>query len=196
MGWASWKEDLSGILDPNIDGISIETADRFHEAVEWIFRRPWPEGHSNLKMTIQTLGRVVNDFLVTLNAHIELWQPTDTIRMVRTSRFYKLDTWDPPRYHRLLKEHEEHVELLQDLVLEVTRYSNYIIQQARDQVDSSYCDEQGWLVVMMGPLGFDLRYDTFKPTFSDQDFEFGQPYRGKEQFRQDRLTRSLRAGED
>ena len=47
-------------------------------------------------------------------------------RGVVTERFYRIREWDPERYTLLADRYGFHVELVQDLILELTRAANYV----------------------------------------------------------------------
>jgi hypothetical protein len=107
-----------------------------------------------------------------------------------TEPFYKKrgDGWNP-KYREDLAEYEHHVELLEDLALEATRYANYIADLVRNELDPDFRAEQGALLVRV-VYGF-FQVGLLKPEFRPQDLENGQPYKGIRAFEDDRTSRDV-----
>ena len=76
--------------------------------------------------------------------------------------------------HRLIKEYEDHVALLEDLALEATRYGNYIASLIRDEVDPSFRFDEGSLLITAAADM--LQYQLLRPEFIPSDFNNGEPY--------------------
>jgi hypothetical protein len=164
--------------------------ERLQETSEWIFGRVWPDGHSRIRLAIETLGWVINDFRVTFQEHMEIRHRSNAPEFYYTDRFYKISDWDPKRYHKLLAEYQSHIVLVEDLALEMTRYGNYIASLVRDEIDPAYRLDEGVLLINKQVL---LSYEVHRPEFIEEDFSDGEPYRDSNQFREDRVKRRLSA---
>jgi hypothetical protein len=187
MGWNNWKDETDGIFSADGPTIRTDIRRRLVEASEWIFRRVWPTGHPRLRSAIAALGHVLNDFLATFGEHSFRDKHSERVEV---KRFYQIDEWNPERYHRLRNRYEEHVALIEDLGLELTRYGNHIAQLVREELDPAFRFDDGLLLIARGP-NMDFRYDILRPQFTDEDFGDGEPYRGLEQFRRDCVNRDI-----
>jgi len=148
----------------------------------------WPDGHTTLRESIQTLNDVLFDLLQTFEKYVEPRNPESNL--VRTERFYKIDRWDPPLYHHLLREYRYHVNLVCDLAFELTRYNNLVADIIREEIDGSFRFKQGAFTVRESDF---LRWTIRRPEFTEQERQLGQPYRGPAEFREDRKYRDISA---
>ena len=187
LGWSDWRVGTDGIFDSNGPMIRADVRERLSQTSEWIFKRVWPAGHPRLRSAIAALGHVLNDFLITFSEHSFRDKGSE---WVEVKRFYRIDEWDPERYRALSDRYEEHVALIEDLVLELTRYGNYVAQLIREELDPTFRFDEGLLLIARG-LNIDFRYDILRPQFTDEDFKDGEPYKGLERFRLDCITRDV-----
>jgi hypothetical protein len=110
--------------------------------------------------------------------------------IVWTRRFYKIDEWNPSLYKRLLADYEEHVDLIEDLALELTRAANYVCDKVREHVDPSFRLDDGALVLHFGPTLETLGWETLRPEYRG-DERVAQPHPGLDEFKQVRSTRDF-----
>lgn len=127
----------------------------------WLLSRVWPERYPDLRLALESFRIVVNDFINVFEEHSN--RGTREGDLLRTVPFYKLRQPEPEDYHRLLSQFEFHVDLIHDLVFEMTRAANYVCDLVREYVDqhfeskmvyclSSYesslrCIHYGWSIV-------------------------------------------------
>jgi hypothetical protein len=185
--WETWQSDVSPFFNPNSPWVRKEFTDRLGRVNEWIYGRVWPEGHNKLRSAIEAFGQLIAEWMHKFGEHAE--SPSLDSPVAMTEPFYKISDWDPDRYDRLLKEYEYHVGLLQDLVLEATRYGNYIAKLIRDEIDPSFRFDEGLLLLLVSGELFQTYL--IKTEFRPSDFANGEPYKGLQQFEQERINRDV-----
>ena len=185
--WQTWQSDVAPFFDPNFPWVDDDFIDRLQRASEWIYGRIWPDGNEKLKRALEAFGQLLSDWASKFNEHAE--SPDPAAKSAMTPRFYKIDNWDPDLYHRLFREYQYHVRLLEDLALEATRYGNYIASLIRAELDSSYRFDEGLLIIRANTSIF--HYQLLKPEFRPSDFNEGEPYKDLETFERDRSRRDI-----
>ena len=186
VGWVTWQDSVAAFFDPNSPWVRVSFIERLQLANEWILSRAWPPGHRELREAVDTYGRVIADLLYTFRQHSD--EPPDR-KVMMTERFYKKGgNWNP-RYYEDLEEYHHHVALLQDLVLEATRYANHISDLVRSELDLDFRSEEGALLVRM--INDVFQTGLLKLEFRSEDFENGQPYKDLQAFEDDRADRDL-----
>lgn len=190
LKWNDWPANMYGIFSEESPTMRAELHDEFLYATEWIYSRVWPVGHDDLRETIKSLGFVLTDFLRVFGERVS-WRGSDH-QLLETDKFYKIDHWNPPLYDRLLREYGEHVALVEDLALEVTRYCNFVADLVREQIDPRFRFREGALLIRRGP-DITFRTVTYRPEFTAQERASGQPYLNPAQFREARKTRHISA---
>ena len=198
VGWDSWQDRVYPFFDPNSPWVSVGFVRKLYGATAWIYGRTWPLGHPELREAIDTYGRVISDLLETFSQHAE---ESPHSKSMTTERFYKnfdegLDATASQRlrYREVVAEYQHHVRLLADLVLEATRYSNYIAQMVCTELDSDFRAEEGAVLIRMAYGYFEV--GLVRPEFRPEDFEQGQPYKDLESFEDDRARRDMTMKED
>lgn len=187
MSWNSWTQDMS-LLFSFEQYLANDVYGRLKDTHPWILSRIWPPGHEYLRDTIQAMGRVLDDLLVTYEAHmIERHVDSSTWQ---TNKFYK-QALDSKAYDALLKEYEFHTALVEDLCFELTRYGNLVASVIRAGIDPTYRFDEGALLIR---YGIDIIWNdtTYRPEFTAQELEGGrQPYTSLEDFLKVRPEREL-----
>jgi hypothetical protein len=96
-----------------------------------------------------------------------------------TERFYRnydegFDATESQRlrYEEAIAEYQNHVGLVQDLILEATRYANHIADLVRSELDPDFRIEEGALLVRRVYEYFQI--GLLKPEFRPEDFTNGQ----------------------
>ena len=133
------------------------------------------------------IGQVINDLLLLLERDCED-NPTldDSVRLAKN---YKQLSWDPEEYKRLLDDYTYKQDLISDLVLELTRFSNAICDAIRAEIDGRFRFEAGALIVINGPT-ITFEVERLRPEFRPQDYRGrGHPYPRLEEFKHERFTR-------
>ena len=184
--WTAWTSWLLGNGQPSI---SKNVDSDLWELRKWLIGRVWPKHYANLKQSFVNFHRVLNDLQETYRSRMisrsdQLW----------TEKFYQIPEWDEARYLRLHKQFEDHVDLVQDLTLELTRAGNLICDRVRETIFSSYRVSEGHLVVEIGP-NEELKWSRYPPLYSDEEANRPCPYPGLEAFKTERSKRDRHFGD-
>lgn len=111
----------------------------------WLLSRIWPQGHHSVRFALESFMMVINDFVNVFEEHSD--QGKRNPGTLRTIAFYKLREHEPEDYERLVRRFKFHVDLIHDLVFEMTRSANYVCDLVRENLDASFRAEQGALLV-------------------------------------------------
>ena len=180
--WKNWTSWLLGSGQPRI---YKENLDKLEELNYWLLNRIWDENLKPVNDAFKNFRRVLNDFIQIFCEHID---PNYADKeMFCTEKFYHIPNWDEILYHKLLKDYDTHVGLVQDYVLELTRAANYICEMIRSSIDSSYRLNEGKLMVTFGPTAA-LTYITICVEYQENE-KIEQPYPGKKEFKTMRKNR-------
>jgi hypothetical protein len=186
MEWSSWvfgggQPSLSKAMDRNLE-----------EFRGWLIRRIWPERYPGLERAFRNFFAVAAAFQETFRKHASSPFP-DSDDLV-TEKFYKISPWDPPRYSQLFEQFEFHVDLVQDLMLELTRAANHLCDVIRSMLNSGFMLKEGRLAVMSGPH-MDLSYHQDIVRYSADECEREPiPFPGLTQFLIVRADRDMHYG--
>lgn len=192
MGWPDWMDSTASLFRADGPALFETVHERLHEASKWIFSRVWPPTLSHLRETIETLNYVLMDLLQTFELHADPVERAQN-KYYRTERFYKIQEWNPDLYSQLLEEYKDHVSLVRDLSFELTRYSNFVADIVRREIDPTFRFEEGVFTVWASDV---FNWRMFRPEFSEEELTAGQPYKGPDQFRAVRTARIPRALKD
>jgi hypothetical protein len=164
----------------------------FEELHDWLFNRVYPRRHLSLNNAFENFRRVLHDFRKVFSRHIAPEMAAASI--VRTEKFYKIDTWDELRFNRLAKEYDVHVRLLEDLTLELTRAANHLCDEVRQRLSRTFRIKEGLLIARTGPWA-DLTERLLRVAYQDDErSEF--PYPGLDEFMKVRARRDFSYGGD
>jgi len=183
----NWKAWTSWLLGAGSNSISIETETNLQEIKEYIFSRVWPQRYQEINNSFENFRKILDDLLRVFHEHSE--ERKDSYY---TEKFYKIREWDTERCHRLLKEYEFHVALVQDLVLELTRAGNYICDMIRRYLMPSYRLKEGLLIVESGPF-MDMSFKMYRTQYRDNE-RIEKPYPGLKEFKNIRNSRDISFG--
>lgn len=156
----------------------------------WILSRVWPKRYNELEAAIVNFRFVLDDFIETFRNHAT---SSHEDKVLITEKFYHLTDWDPPRYHRLLQTYYFHVDLVHDLMLELSRAANYVCDKVRHDILPTFRIEEGIVLADSGPYGF-LNYITHRVEYLENERTL-YPYPGLEKFKLTRKTRDYHFGE-
>lgn len=185
--WLAWSSYILGSGQPRI---RLEIDNDLDELRRWLLSRIWPTRYPELEHAFRNFGRVLQDFHETLRSHLD--HRSDDI-MRSTERFYKIRERDPERYEHLVTQYEFHVDLVSDLMLELTRAANLICDQVRRHISHSYRLAEGHLIVQRGP-NMDFTYVNFVTRYSADEAVLERPYPGLELFYEARSERDWNIG--
>lgn len=176
--WNAWT---SGALAHGRPSLGREDNHRLRELRAWLQGRIWPDGHQRIRAALANFAWVLRDFQDVFLSHAEprgdeLWakQPADEA----SSKVWEL--------------HEEYVDLVQDLALELTRAANYVCDIVREELDPSFMRTEGYLMVMRGPQ-MNGKWSSLRVTYQDAE-RTEHPYPGLDEFKQVRATRDIHIG--
>lgn len=137
--------------------------------------------------------RVVNDFILVFKKHLEIDQDRGDDKYLCTEKFYRIQSgpYDGKTHAELLKKYNYHVDLVQDLALEMTRALNYIFELFRKNFDPAFRSSEGLLLIEIGPL-MDLSHRTVLTEYKEE--EKGILYQGLRNFMEARENRDYYMG--
>ena len=178
QNWSSWV--LGGGSYPRIE---IEIHDKLDAMRDWLLSRVWPKRYPEIESSFQNFRLVLQDFLNVFAEHSEPYG----IDMLATKKFYKIQEYDQDKYERLSRQHEFHVHLVKDLMLELTRATNYVCDCVRERFFPTFRLREGILLVTDGPY-MDMSYRTRRCEYREQE-RTNRPYPGLAAFKSVREKR-------
>lgn len=178
--WEEWSSWLLGADGPSQ---SVDFIKDLRATVAWLLGRVWRGDNLTLERAFHNFRLVLNDFLVLFSKYAE--KHADD--WYHTKRFYRIEEWNPNLYDKLLDRYERHVELVNDLVLELTRAANLICAVVRETIEPSFRLREGVLLVTSGPYS-DMRFVTRRSEYREAE-RTEQPYPGLDGFESVRFTR-------
>jgi len=184
--WKGWTSFLLGGEHPRI---SIEHYNNLTTLIQYIISRIWYSRYTELEKAILNFKNVLNDLLNVFNQYSEKNKYTEEIW---TRKFYQIDEWNPERYKNLHESYIYHINLVQDLTLELTRSANYIFDKVRKNLLSSFRIKEGVLLVEVGPFE-DFSWRTHRVEYRDTE-KTDKPYPGLKKFMNIRSSRDLAYG--
>jgi len=187
--WLGWSSFVLGSGQPHIP---VARYEQLQELRTWLFSRIWPGRYAELEAAFENFFNVLRDLLLTFGEHAEERGP-----WLWTQKFYHIREWDPPRYARLVREFSFHVDLVQDLMLELTRAANYICDQVRQFISPTFRLREGLILAESGPhvdMNLDMYFGQYRLEYRGEERVL-HPYPGLDQFKKDRKNRDFHFGE-
>ena len=181
--WMDWTGNW--IFMSTRPKISYKQLDTFEELEYWLLSRIWPRRYPELDAAFENFRRVLHDLVL---VHYRHSTRDDDFEYSVTDKYYqffyrsdgrKLTTEQEQR-----EEYDLHFELLADLMLELTRATNYICDKARQYIDSTFRMREGIALVV-----FDIGV-FYRTEYQSNEREL-YPYPGFEKFDKIRKTRDL-----
>jgi hypothetical protein len=185
--WSAWTSWILGGGQPSIE---VSMDDNIRQLRPWILARVWPGRYPELENAFKNFLHVANDFYNCFHEHAE--KRADDY--LQTRKFYQIDQWDEKLYAKLASKFEHHVDLVQDLMLELTRAANLVCDRIRRDVMPSYRLAEGRLLVESGPT-MDLKIHKYVVQYSAEERAEQYPYPGRTEFLNARIQRDLHFGE-
>lgn len=191
--WDAWTSHLLGSGQPCLYKSDL---DRIRKISKFIITRFWPRKYQKLEDSIYNLKNVLNDLIVVFSIHASTEEHVeDEDHKIWTEKLYQnLKEWNDEKYIRLLDQFEYHVDLVEDLTLELTRAVNLLIARIREFVYPLYREEEGKVTVTAGPFA-DFGWKTYTLEYSKDEQELQYPYQGLRDFMTIRKDRDLNFGE-
>ncbi|QFY63493.1 hypothetical protein FZ934_24915 (plasmid) [Rhizobium grahamii] len=186
-----WREWSSFVLSSGQPGLEKSVRDDLTTVVSWTVKRVWPRRYPELESALQNFAVVARDFIGKFNEHCETSRIDDDELI--TKKFYQIDEWNEERYHRLFDRYEFHVDLVEDLMLELTRAANHVCDEIRNNLLHSFGLQEGRLSVMSGPHS-DMCWRESVVQYSKAEKAGAPPYPGLQAFLTARADRDMNFG--
>jgi len=182
--WDGWTSHLLGSGQP---GMSATQRDQLYELQRYLLSRDWPGRYPVLDKSFHNFAAVLNDFRVVFAKYARPRPYWDDY--IETEKFYRRGYESDGSANRLSEKYSFHVDLVEDLVLELTRAANEVCRQVRVCLSPSFRLHEGLLLVTTGP-DYDLSFTTYRTVYRADEV-----YRGLRDFMEARASRDLRFGE-
>ncbi len=182
-----WKDWTSYVLTYGEPQLLVGSREQLINLTEWIFSRVWPERYPELEAAFENFLFVLRDFLRVFHRHSE---KQDDLYV--TVKFYKVRGEERGLYHELREAYDFHVDLVQDLMLELTRAANYICERVRQFVDPTFRIKEGIILVVTGPTST-MSFELLRTRYYDNERTL-RPYPGLDQFKIARKNRDVHFG--
>lgn len=194
----NWKGWTSGLLSNGQPSISRAKLAQLQNLPSHVQSRFWPRKYEALEKSVHNLINVQQDLTKVFVKHadfqaLDLKETQDDL-LIRTNKFYRSDDWDENKFYENLAKFEYHVDLVEDLVLELTRAANLLIVRVRETINPMFREKEGKLVVESGP-GSDLAYTTYLPEYKLEQILSQTPYNGLADFMTSRSNRDFHFGD-
>ena len=180
--FSDWAYDCA------IDGNSIlrkSIYDNMGLAIKYIKSRPKHKEYASWDSLLMNLGQLLFDFRYVFSCHSESFGED----AYYVTRFYKKGPHGEsfnPNYNVDLKAYEEHTKLLSDLIFELARLCNLILEKIRE-IHPDYKQE-------LGILHIDDRISEPDLIYREEEVS-DSPYPGMTAFIKERLTREKHFGQ-
>ncbi|GGH70132.1 hypothetical protein GCM10011379_28100 [Filimonas zeae] len=162
--WDIWSSYVLSGGQPNIFKDRFEELQRLNG---YLLSRIWPNRYPKLEFAFKNFRSILNDFLHVFARHLD----KSGEEMYYTEKFYNKDYHiDQKEYDILGDKFDYHVDLVQDLMCELTRGANFLIEQIRYFISPSFRTEKGLLLVTTGPDML-MQWTTVRLEFSIKDPE-------------------------
>ncbi|MBL8656847.1 MAG: hypothetical protein JNJ92_05730 [Altererythrobacter sp.] len=185
--WTAWSSWVLGSGQPRIWAKIDDDLTRLRR---WLLGRIWPGRYPSLERAFGNFGRVLQDFQEVLHEHLE---PRGKGEELFTRKFYKIEQWDPPLHAKLVTQYDFHVDIVSDLMLELTRAANFVCDEVRRHIAHNFRLAEGNAIVQRGP-DHELRWVEFVPRYSPDEVVAPTPYPGLQQFYDERSKRDWTIG--
>jgi hypothetical protein len=182
--WRGWTYTVFSAGQPTL---SKEMDGLLRGARDWILSRIWPHRYPDIEDALTNYRLVLQDFLITFHKHSE-----EAPDLFYTRKFYHIREWDNEKYERLSNEYGFHCNLVEDLMLELTRAANYVCDKVRVSLFPGFRLKEGVLLVERGPF-MDLTMRIYRPEYRDEE-RTAQPYPGLREFKKSRHLRNVHVG--
>lgn len=184
----TWTEWTSWPLSGGQPSLPVTVDKDLAELRRWLLKRIWPGRYQKLEQAFGNFSRVLQDFHNVFHEHAE--RPRHNPDTLYTKKFYKIEHWDDDLYHRLHAQYEHHVDLVQDLILELARAANLICDEIRTNLLASFRMNEGRLSIQTGPHE-DLSWRETVVQYDAAERAAGSPYPGLSAFLTARAERDM-----
>ena len=181
----NWRNTSSWLSD-DTPTLPRDWYDAQKEFLIWLLGRIWPRRYLLLEGALLNYGVVLGDLLNVFDRHLDRDREGDSF--IRTRRFYRIDDFDPKRYHELVEKYEAHVCLVSDLFFELTRAANLTCDRVRETIFPGYRLKEGAVLIERNLVGYELKTVRARLEYRG-DERITRPYPGLEEFKTIRYSR-------
>lgn len=185
MNFRNWQKQCMYIISHDQIQLNKVMLEGFKETLQFIENRIWPHRYIDLENAFLKFSFIINDFLKVFIMYSEETHEGNHV----TRGFYKINDWDPDRYNKLFREYKYHNYLLVDLLLELTRAGNHLINRVRKRLTYFYRIEEGVLTVEIG--NHFTGTIIYRTEYLYKDGNSIQGYNGLQSFALERTNRDL-----
>lgn len=190
--WEAWTSYLLG-SEQSIDYSKLKELEKL---LDYIISRFWPKRYIEIENIVFNVKAILNDFLIVYKKYAKSNSYENegvTTKEFYTERFYKTTYHSQEVYNKLLKDYDYHCALVDDLILELTRSANLLIEKIRKYIYPMFRDKEGKLLVTSGP-GLDFSYTTHMLEYNPEEKLEEFQYKGLKDFMTEREKRDLNFG--
>ncbi len=144
----SWTDTFAGITYTTNYSINKNTLEDFEEIDDFLFRRFRNDKYIEIEKESDNFRKIIHDLISVFRKHIDF--SIESEESFYTERFYKISEWNKEKYDYLLEKYNFHTALLDDLVLELSRSGNRIINLIRENLVFGFMHEYGHLMLHRG----------------------------------------------
>jgi len=185
-----WDGALGRLCSHGHPSLRRDTYDSLAELRGWLLSRVWPRRYPVLEDAFENFRKVLNDLIAVFASDLEDREDGDVLWIRKT---YQGLPWNPELYEQRLNEFNDHVDLIEDLTLELTRAANLLCDRTREFIDPSYRIEEGIVLISAGPM-LNFNWETYRVEYAPDQRE-GTPYPGVAEFAEAvRFTRDVYFG--
>ena len=185
--WLAWSSHVMSNGQPSL---WTDVDKDLFKLREWMLTRVWPDRYPSVQAAFGNFARVLCDFQEVFRGHAKPYGDGDVLW---TEKFYKINEWNEERFARGAARFDFHVDLVQDLMLELTRAGNLVCDRVRETFLPAYRLAEGRLMTQSGP-NIRFEYDSFVPQYTAAERINDTPYPGLEAFFTQRATRDRHYG--
>ena len=162
-GLREWEDWSFGVLSPTPQWPAerVETINQFRRM---ILAAAWPGAMLELEAALQSLAIAAHQAARVFMRHSEL---IDT--NYRAVQFYKIDEWNPDRYHALLSEWENWTDSCYEWVYEATQAANWLADMVRRHLNPMFFAKEGKFLITQGPMMPDADFQTILLEYSEAE---------------------------
>jgi hypothetical protein len=161
--WSNWSSYV--LFSGDSPSIAQKIYDNLGTLNALLFNRVWPGRYPDLEKAFKNFRFILSDFQQTFDKHAR--SPENSKPLIRTEKFYQNEQNHTLR-DKVHQEYEFHVDLVQDLMLELSRAANLICDRVRQHLSRSYRLNEGYLSVETGPYQDGYCYQSI-PQYSDEE---------------------------
>ena len=145
-----WDNSFCDIVYGNGLSLEKEFLKSIEELDESLFRRFRVTKFDHIENEIDNFKFILHDFINVYRRFIDFTIDDDQKERYFTERFYKIKEYDVERYPSLLERYNYHSDLLEDLIFELTRSANRIVEMIRKDLAPGYRQREGYLILHRG----------------------------------------------